>query len=103
MLSASWLSESADLSAKSTRESPTTGAEYATAYPAPVDRPLRDDDAIDPLSGRHGIIQGIVIPEPYSKARAGLAPARVVAPAGHGNLLLCAAVVRDTTVDVRFL
>lgn len=40
-----------------------TGAECAMAHPAAgVTRPLRDNDAIDPLSGRHEIIQRFVTP-----------------------------------------
>ena len=33
----------------------------------PCDRPLRDDDAIDLVSGRHETIQRFVTPEPYSE------------------------------------
>jgi hypothetical protein len=40
------------------------------AHPAAsLTRPLRDNDAIDPLSGRHEIIQSFVTPGLYSEAR----------------------------------
>ncbi len=40
------------------------------AHPAArMTRPLRDNDAIDPLSGRHEIIQSFVTPGLYSEAR----------------------------------
>ena len=35
----------------------------------PVTAPLRDDDAIDLVSGRHEIIQRFVTPESYSEPR----------------------------------
>jgi hypothetical protein len=48
----------------------------------PFDRPLRDNDAIDPLSGRHEITQWFVTGVPYSGER--LTPAFDIAPSGHG-------------------
>jgi hypothetical protein len=62
----------------SVREWQPTGAECAhlrTRRPA-IDRPLRDNDAIDPLSGRHAITQWIVTPALYSECRAHLTSVR---------------------------
>jgi hypothetical protein len=56
----------------SVREQQPTGAECATSRTRRpvIDKPLRDNDAIDPLSSRHEITQWIVTPAPYRECRA---------------------------------
>jgi len=58
--------------------------------------PLRDNDAIDPLSGCHEITQWFVTDIPYSGER--LTPAFDIAPSGHGiSLKFAPAVVSNPT------